>query len=127
MTLGAVGWMLMADFSPLDSYRLGPFGFLNSSAMRDAGFLPNNGLHDQKLGLRWIKKHIQAFGGNPDQVTFLGNSMGAGEFLFLFSPFHWLKADPLPPPPPMSKHPASSTCNQKKPSSPPSSPWAATP
>lgn len=64
-----------------DSYRLGSFGFLNSSAMRDAGFLPNNGLHDQKLGLRWIKKHIQAFGGDPEQVTYLGSSMGAGELI----------------------------------------------
>lgn len=61
------------------SYRLGPFGFLNSSAMREAGFLPNNGLHDQKLALRWIQKYIRGFGGNPEQVTYLGSSMGASK------------------------------------------------
>lgn len=51
--------------------------------MRDAGFKPNNGLDDQKLGLRWIQKHIAGFGGDPSQVTFLGSSAGAGESLYL--------------------------------------------
>ncbi|KUI72129.1 Neuroligin-4, Y-linked [Cytospora mali] len=59
------------------NYRLGPFGFATSSALRDAGFKPNNGLHDQKLGLRWVQKNISGFGGDPNQVTYLGSSMGA--------------------------------------------------
>lgn len=67
------------------SYRLGPFGFLTSSAMKDAGFKPNNGLDDQKLGLRWVQKHISGFGGDPSKVTFLGSSVGAGELSFLDS------------------------------------------
>lgn len=70
---------LLTDLSKPLSYRLGPFGFLTSSAMREAGFLPNNGVHDQKLALRWIQKHIQGFGGDPTQVTYLGSSMGAGK------------------------------------------------
>lgn len=50
--------------------------------------LPNNGLHDQKLALRWIQKYIQGFGGNPEQVTYLGSSMGAGEYYLTRQPTH---------------------------------------
>lgn len=60
------------------SYRLGPFGFLASSALKDAGFKPNNGLDDQKLGLRWVQKNISGFGGDPGKVTLLCSSAGAG-------------------------------------------------
>lgn len=45
------------------SYRLGAFGFLTSSALRDAGYKANNGLDDQKVGLRWVQKNIKGFGG----------------------------------------------------------------
>lgn len=47
--------------------------------MREAGYLPNNGLHDQKLALRWIQKYIHGFGGDPNRVTYLGSSIGGGE------------------------------------------------
>lgn len=60
------------------SYRLGPFGFLASSALKDAGFKPNNGLDDQKIGLRWVQKNISGFGGDPAKVTLLCSSAGAG-------------------------------------------------
>lgn len=60
------------------SYRLGPFGFLASSALKDAGFKPNNGLDDQKLGLRWVQKNISGFGGDAANVTLLCSSAGAG-------------------------------------------------
>ena len=60
------------------SYRIGLFGFLTSAAMRKSGYLPNNGLHDQKLAFRWIQKYISGFGGDPQNVTFLGSSIGAG-------------------------------------------------
>jgi len=61
------------------SYRLGPFGFLTSATLREAGYLPNNGLHDQKLGLRWVKKYIEGFGGDPARITLLGCSIGGGK------------------------------------------------
>ncbi|ROW07249.1 hypothetical protein VMCG_03797 [Cytospora schulzeri] len=68
------------------NYRLGPLGFVTSSALRNAGFKPNNGLDDQKLGLRWVQKNISGFGGDPNQVTFLGSSMGAASgFVHLHS------------------------------------------
>jgi len=34
----------------------------------------NLGLRDQVKALEWIKKHISAFGGDPDNVTLFGGS-----------------------------------------------------
>lgn len=34
----------------------------------------NAGLKDQRMALDWIQENIQAFGGNPDQVTIMGQS-----------------------------------------------------
>lgn len=61
------------------SYRVGLPGFLHTRAMAHAGYKPNNGLDDQILALRWIRKFIAGFGGDPERVTFLGESAGAGK------------------------------------------------
>lgn len=62
------------------NYRLGPFGFLAHSAltMEDAGYRSsgNYGLADQRAALRWVREHIAAFGGDPDNVTLAGTSAG---------------------------------------------------
>jgi triacylglycerol lipase len=58
------------------NYRIGALGFLNSELTAEEGLL-NLGLHDQKLVLEWVQKHIGAFGGNPDDVTIAGLSAGA--------------------------------------------------
>jgi len=55
------------------NYRLGALGFLAVP-----GHLPGNlGLLDQIAALRWVQRHIDAFGGDPGRVTVIGQSGGA--------------------------------------------------
>ncbi|XP_011310876.1 esterase E4-like [Fopius arisanus] len=56
------------------SYRLGSLGFLSTG---DALAPGNNGLKDQVEALRWVKKHISKFGGDPNSVTISGCSAGS--------------------------------------------------
>jgi carboxylesterase type B len=63
------------------SYRLGAPGFMTSQELRDAGFKANNGFHDQRIALEWIKINIGGFGGNPDEITTVGESAGGRESL----------------------------------------------
>lgn len=66
------------------NYRLGPLGFL---CFPEAGVPGNAGLKDQLLVLRWVRDHIAAFGGNPDNVTLFGESAGAkAAYLHYLSP-----------------------------------------
>ncbi|KAF1842781.1 alpha/beta-hydrolase [Cucurbitaria berberidis CBS 394.84] len=58
------------------NYRLGVTGFLSSEELRNAGYKANNGLHDQRTAMRWIKKFIGGFGGDPDEITAVGESAG---------------------------------------------------
>ena len=37
----------------------------------------NQGMHDQILALKWIQSEIENFGGNPNNVTIMGESAGA--------------------------------------------------
>ena len=55
------------------NYRLGALGFLYHPEV-SAG---NLGLRDQVAALEWVKSHIAAFGGVPDNVTLMGQSAGA--------------------------------------------------
>uniref|UniRef100_A0A1B6DY64 Carboxylic ester hydrolase n=1 Tax=Clastoptera arizonana TaxID=38151 RepID=A0A1B6DY64_9HEMI len=55
------------------NYRLGPLGFLSTG---DEVIPGNNGLKDQTAALKWVRKNIAAFGGNPDSVTIMGVSAG---------------------------------------------------
>lgn len=62
------------------SYRLGAFGFLTSEELRNAGYKANNGLRDQRVAIKWVRKHIHEFGGDADNVTVAGMSAGGGMF-----------------------------------------------
>lgn len=59
------------------SYRLGIFGYLGVDDTTPA----NRGLLDQMTALRWVQKQISALGGDPHQVTIVGQSAG-GESVF---------------------------------------------
>ena len=61
------------------NYRMGPFGFLAHPALSAESpdhVSGNYGLLDQIEGLRWVRRNIAAFGGDPDRVTIFGESAG---------------------------------------------------
>ena len=70
------------------NYRLGLLGFLDLSSLpdgKDYARSGNLGLLDQVEALRWIKRNIAAFGGDPGNVTVMGHSAGAGSVSILTS------------------------------------------
>ena len=53
-------------------YRVGVFGFFHLFHLPDGQDYPdtqNLGLMDQMMALKWIHENIEAFGGDPDNVT----------------------------------------------------------
>lgn len=60
------------------NYRLGPLGFVCLPELKqEAGFTGNYGLYDQMTAIKWIKDNIASFGGDPDNITIMGQSAGA--------------------------------------------------
>lgn len=56
------------------NYRLGPLGFF--ALPQNESDDPNYGLLDIISALRWVKKYISLFGGDPENITIFGNSAG---------------------------------------------------
>ncbi|XP_072021099.1 acetylcholinesterase-like [Amphiura filiformis] len=78
--MSAVGDVIVVTLN----YRLGPFGFLTTGDDSAPG---NYGVLDQVMALEWVQDNIQAFGGDPNQVTIFGQSAGGASVgLHLMSP-----------------------------------------
>lgn len=70
------------------NYRLGVLGWLAHPALSDEspeGVSGNYGLLDQVRALQWVRRNIAAFGGNPGNVTIMGESAGALSVTYLLS------------------------------------------
>jgi len=68
------------------NYRLGRLGFFGFPALSNEHpeeAKGNYGLMDQIAALQWVKRNIAAFGGDPCQVTLMGESAGGESVLLL--------------------------------------------
>ena len=66
------------------NYRLGPMGFFCLPQLEEeAGHSGNYGLFDQLTALKWVKDNIAAFGGDPENITIMGQSAGAASVQLL--------------------------------------------
>ena len=69
------------------NYRLGQLGFFAHPALdgETSEGPANFGLLDQIAALKWVKKNIAAFGGDPNNVTIFGESAGGQSVLALMT------------------------------------------
>jgi para-nitrobenzyl esterase len=62
------------------NYRMGALGFVAHEALTaeddDHPASGNYGMMDQQAALQWVQENIEAFGGDPDNVTIFGESAG---------------------------------------------------
>lgn len=60
------------------NYRIGLLGFgCFKEAEEESGHTGNYGLADQIAAITWVKNNIKAFGGDPNNITIMGQSAGA--------------------------------------------------
>lgn len=62
------------------NYRLGHFGFLAHPELTQETSLHSSGnyaFHDMIAALQWVQRNIASFGGDPNNVTIVGQSAGA--------------------------------------------------
>jgi para-nitrobenzyl esterase len=71
------------------AYRVGQLGFFADpelSAESPHHVSGNYGIQDMTAGLKWVKKNIAAFGGDPNKVTIFGESRSA-----YYAHLRWLR------------------------------------
>lgn len=60
------------------NYRLGPYGFCAHKELKEKyGVGGNFGLYDQSTAIEWVIENIASFGGDPNNITLMGQSAGA--------------------------------------------------
>ena len=60
------------------NYRLGPLGFACLPELKqEVGYTGNYGLYDQLTAISWVRDNIASFGGDPENITIMGQSAGA--------------------------------------------------
>lgn len=69
------------------NHRLNIFGHLFLAEFGDERYLDagNNGLLDIVAALQWVRDNIEAFGGDPDNVTIFGESGGGAKVAYLMA------------------------------------------
>ena len=71
------------------NYRIGHFGYFAFPELTrvdaDHGLLGNYGHMDQLEALRWVRRNIAALGGNPHNVTVIGESAGGASVIALMT------------------------------------------
>jgi para-nitrobenzyl esterase len=67
------------------NHRLGPIGFTDLSSVGGEKYSQsgNVGMLDIVAALKWVRENIAAFGGDPDNVTVIGQSGGGAKVSFL--------------------------------------------
>lgn len=94
ITMDGNAWAKRGVILVTINYRLGIFGFLahpELSAETPDGTSGNYGTYDQVAALKWVHENIAQFGGDPENITVMGQSAGAASIKNLVSS-------------PMSKH-----------------------
>ncbi|KAI5639535.1 carboxylesterase family domain-containing protein [Phthorimaea operculella] len=61
------------------NYRLEALGFLS---LENEDVPGNAGMKDQVAALKWVKKNIAKFGGDPDNITVFGQSSGSASVVY---------------------------------------------
>ena len=78
VTMDGDAWARRGVILVTINYRLGTLGFLSHPELTaEQGQSGNYGTMDQIAALRWICDNIAGFGGDPDNITVLGQSAGA--------------------------------------------------
>lgn len=66
------------------NYRVGVLGYItHEEIFKEYGHDGNFGLYDQLAAINWVRKHIEGFGGDPENITLMGQSAGAISIQFL--------------------------------------------
>lgn len=69
------------------NYRLGITGNANGPSLLHEGGTSNVALYDAQHAFQWVRRYIDAFGGDPNRITAVGFSAGASQTIFQMTRF----------------------------------------